>query len=104
MTAASSRNGSTGEYVPRREAAFDPSFLAVPRVRPGRGPGGRDPDGTTVLPADHERHRIRGDLDPPTHGRRADPRPARILLRPKRPPPRQERADLCGQDPARRSA
>ena len=73
MTDASSKSGSTGEHLPRRQAAVDAPLLAVPRVRPGRRSRGGHAVRATVLPPDHERHRIHGDLEPPADGRRAHP-------------------------------
>ena len=59
MIGAWSRSGSTGEHLPRRSAAAGAPVLAVPRVRAGRSCSRSARYRATVLPPDHERHRIR---------------------------------------------
>src|SRR5690349_13556263 len=99
MTGGSSRNAWTGEYLSRRSDCPGAAVFALPGVR-ARGPAGRrHADGPPVLPADHERHRVQRDLESAANRPRADPCAAWVDLRPQRPPAREERPDVCREDP-----
>ena len=108
-TVAATRNGWTGDGLPRRPSEAHQVTVSVPRLRSHRHPGGQRTDGSPVLPPDRR-------WRPSRHARHEEPdhaRPGRLTarphLRPQRPDPGHERPDVrreaaAGRPPDRATA